>query len=161
MKGCVKPISQALGTIRVKKPVIPFPIIWRNPLFPFWPYEWTPLHHHSIKPRPSSCHHTQSHQIPFGELLVCQCHTQTAKFHPWPHSLPVWNCIPTRPPIMSHPRTQPPFTLPITPSPSGTYNLFPVSCTLLLKKATVSGQKAFLHFLTTFCIPDDANQLSR
>ena len=52
-------------------------------------YELTPFHHHSIKPRPASYH---SHTIPpdnFPRMLVCQCHSQTAKFHPRPHSPPV------------------------------------------------------------------------
>ena len=47
--------------------------------------------------------HTQSHQIPFQNS--CLCHSQTARFHPWPHSPPIWKCIPTGPPIISHHQT--------------------------------------------------------
>ena len=49
--------------------------------------------------------HTQSHQIP---LQVCW----STWLHPRPHPPPIWNCIPTCPPIPTHPRSQHPLTSP-------------------------------------------------
>ena len=50
--------------------------------------------------------HTQSHQIPCQECWSVKWNTQTGRLHPWPHSLPLWNSIPTCPPITSHTQTQ-------------------------------------------------------
>ena len=83
----------------------------RNQPFPLWPYEWTRFITTVSNPDLLIAIHTQSHQTPSG-LLVCNCNTQTARFHLWPHSQPIWNCHPTHPPIMSHLHTK--HLLPLT-----------------------------------------------
>ena len=53
--------------------------------------------------------------LPFFQTIRCNIIIKPGKvpwLHPWPHSLPVWNNIPTRPPITSHPQTQHPLTPP-------------------------------------------------
>ena len=75
--------------------------------------------------------------------------------------MPIWNSIPTRPTITSHPQTQHLLTPLFHPRPSGTYNLSSVSSILLLKKVGMLGQKLLLCFLSTLCRPNDVNQLSR
>ena len=47
--------------------------------------------------------HIQSHQIPFQECWSVKYHTGTTRLHPRQHPPPIWNCIPTRPPIPTHP----------------------------------------------------------
>ena len=119
--------------------------------FPFWPYEWTLFQHHSIESRSTSCH---SHSIlsdSFPGMLVCQCHTQTIRLHPKPHLLPIWNCIPTRPPKPTHSLSQHPLTPKFHPHPSGLKSFNSVSSILLLRKATDFWPKVY-HFCFVLCL---------
>ena len=140
---------------------------WINPPLSFWPHEWTPFHHHCFEPRPTSCHPHPIIPDSFSRLLVCWHHTQTTWFHHRPHSLPVWNRIPTCSPITSHSRPKHPLTPHFHPCPSGTYSLLSVLTILLQRKNTVFCSKAslipyfwfHLNVSTTVTYgPDDANK---
>ena len=123
---------------------------------------FTPVHHHGIEPRPTSCY---PHWIPpnlFPGMLICQCHTQTTWLHPRPHLPSVWNCIPTCPPIPTHPRSQHPLTPKFYPCPSGIRSFDSVSCILLLRKASVNWSKySFSFSFISICLSDAHPQAGR
>ena len=114
------------------------------------------------KPRPISCY---PHLIPldsFPRMLVYQCHTQTTRLRPRQHLPPIWNCISTRPPILTHSRSQHPLAPKFHPHPSGTKRFQSVSCILLLKKATVIWPKYSLSFcFISICLTDVHPQAGR
>ena len=125
-----------MGYFTLEKPVVPFPTVWMDP-----------VHHHGIEPRPTSCYPHSIPPDPFPRMLVCQCHTQTTRLHPRPHLPPIWNCLPTCPAVLTHPRSQHPLTINppnSTFAPAALNSFDSVSCILLLRKATVIWAKVYI-----------------
>ena len=109
--------------------------------------------------------HTRSHQIPFQKCWSISVIHKLPDSTPRPHPPSVWNCIPTCPPITTHPRSQYPLTPPhSTLTSAALKNFASVSCILLLRKATVIWPKysfsfsfSSLYVLATLTRgPDDA-----
>ena len=84
----------------LEKPVAPFQTIWMDTGSP--PQYWT-----QTCQLPSTHNPTRSLSKNAG-LLVS--YTKTTRLHPRPHPLPIWNWIPTRPPILTHHWSQNPLT---------------------------------------------------
>ena len=106
--------------------------------------------------------------LPWEVFTICYCNPtrsssknagllvsySTARLHPWPHSPPVWNRIPTRPPTTSHPQTQhslnpPP---PLSPSPQQ-HNLSSVFSILRLTTLWSRGNIVASHLVGLGSIP--------